>query len=92
MHNDYSFYRLKFALDVLDYIHKASDGLQQDLVNHGLDYIKTRRRFRMLAQLGQYQQQIMQKIPNWHIESPADLEHCLTHVQHDINRLVDQSS
>jgi len=92
MQIDFLYCRLKFTVSVLELIHKANDGLQTDLITHALDTVKVQRRFRMLSQLGIYQQQIFAKIPNWHIESADDLQWCLGQVQKEIDVIINQSS
>lgn len=66
--------------------------MQTELITHGLDTVKAKRRLRMLSQLGRYQQQIFSKLPHWHIESQEDLQQCFEHVRSELAVITDQSS
>jgi hypothetical protein len=89
---DFFYFRLKFAIAVLAEIKTATETMQTDLITHGLDTVKAKRRLRMLSQLGKYQQQIFSKLPHWYIESREDLQRCLALVRRELEAITQQSS
>lgn len=92
MQQEFFYHRLKFSIQILELINSTSDIIKSELISHALDHVLVTRRLRMLSQLGQYQQQIFQKIPAWRIQSVDDLKFCMQLVEQELRIIIDRSS
>lgn len=92
MQQDFLYDRLRFTRAVNDLFRKTLQNLEDELIEHALDEIKVKRRYRMISQVCRYQDQIFRKIPRFTIESRLDLDQCLQQIHNEISILVAKNS
>lgn len=66
--------KLQLTYDFLNLAHQFKQELLDELVIYATDTVRHHRRMRMLAQLSQYESQIIDKIANFQTTDPLDLD------------------
>jgi len=74
------FYKILILKDFLQTCQQARDQLLNELTINATDPTLYRRRFRMIAQLGQYENQIVKKIQDFDTDNIDDLIYANLHV------------
>lgn len=67
------YYKIVLLKDFLEKTNQARMQLFDELAVHAIDPVLYKRRFRMLTQLNQYEEQIIKKIQNFETTNPSDL-------------------
>jgi hypothetical protein len=67
------YYKLVLLKDFLEKTHQARMQLFNELAIHAIDPVIYKRRFRMLTQLNQYEEQIIKKIQNFETTDASDM-------------------
>ena len=67
------YYKIVLLKDFLEKTHQARMHLFDELAIHAIDPVIYKRRFRMLSQLNQYEEQIIKKIQNFDTVDVDDL-------------------
>jgi hypothetical protein len=67
------YYKIVLLKEFLEKTHQARMQLFDELSIHAIDPVVYKRRFRMLAQLNQYEEQIIKKIQNFDTLDTRDL-------------------
>lgn len=86
------YYRLWITQEFMSQMQKAMSVIQQELVANALDSVKVKRRFRMLKQLGEYQTQILDKIPALVSDDAQDFHDFLDQTNNEISVIINRNS
>ena len=86
-----NFYKSKLMFDTVTLIAHERQPVLRDLIAYSNDPVRYARRFRTLAQLSQYEHDIIIKIQNFETNDPADLS-AMSRIKDEILSIVNSAA